>query len=89
MEAAKKYGFCKLVFGLLQQLMKAMTILMVDDLILTFFKSFRDPWYMEDKISITNDHFEGYDPKTYRILITQGKIDPHKTLKFKSSCCCH
>jgi hypothetical protein len=35
---------------------------------------------MEDSIGLTNEHFGGLNPKIYRILITQGELDPLRTL---------
>lgn len=35
---------------------------------------------MEDSIALTNEHFGGLNPKVYRILITQGELDPLRTL---------
>ena len=35
---------------------------------------------MEDLIEETNQHFGGLNPKIYRMLITQGEMDPLRTL---------
>ncbi|KAG5671034.1 hypothetical protein PVAND_001252 [Polypedilum vanderplanki] len=44
------------------------------------FETFTDPWFMQDFIGLTNEHFGGLNPKVYRILITQGEMDPLRTL---------
>lgn len=35
---------------------------------------------MEDSIAVTNEHFGGLNPRTYNILMTQGEMDPMRTL---------
>lgn len=35
---------------------------------------------MEDAIGITNEIFGGLRPSAYRILMTQGEMDPMRTL---------
>lgn len=35
---------------------------------------------MEDSIGITNELFGGLNPRTYRILMTHGEMDPMRTL---------
>ena len=35
---------------------------------------------MEDAIALTNEHFGGKNPRTYNILMTQGEMDPMRTL---------
>lgn len=42
--------------------------------------SFRDQWWMEDSIAITNELFGGLNPRAYRILMTHGEMDPMRTL---------
>lgn len=46
----------------------------------SIFASFRDQWWMEDSIAITNELFGGRNPRSYRILMTHGEMDPMRTL---------
>jgi Serine carboxypeptidase S28 len=45
-----------------------------------FFCRFIDPWWMSDSIERTNEHNGGLNPRAYRILMTQGELDPYRTL---------
>lgn len=42
--------------------------------------SFMDPWWMEDTIRDVNRIFGGLNPGAYRIFLTQGELDPHRSL---------